>query len=258
MSQPESKPERVLVFGTCLIDLVYPHAGLAAMRLIDRAGVGVRFPLGQTCCGQPAYNSGFRDDARRVGRQQLDALAGNEPVVVPSASWAGMLREHYPRLFAETPDAERAVQLAARVVELCDFLDRVLDVELVDRGPPITVALHQSCSARREMAVAPAALGLLGRLANVNVVEPDHAWECCGFGGTFSVKEPEISAAMAADKTAAVAATGAGLLLSQDCGCLLNLDGTARKAGLGFQVQHIAEFVWERTGGRGLLAGSRA
>ncbi|MGB5735280.1 MAG: (Fe-S)-binding protein, partial [Thiohalocapsa sp.] len=152
-----SKPDRVLVFGTCLIDLVYPQAGLAAMRLIDRAGVQVRFPRGQTCCGQPAYNAGFREDARRVGRQQLDALAGDEPVVVPSASCAGMLREHYPRLFAETADAERAVQLAERVVEFCDFLDRMLDVELVDQGPPITVALHQSCSARREMAVAPAA-----------------------------------------------------------------------------------------------------
>jgi len=247
--KPEPKPERVLVFGTCLIDLVYPQAGLAAMRLIQRAGVAARFPQGQTCCGQPAYNSGFRDDARRVGRQQLDALAGDEPVVVPSASCAGMFREHYPRLFADTPDAGRAQQLAARVVELCDFLDRVLGLELADQGLPITVALHQSCSARREMAVAPAALGLLGRLGNVTVVEPDHAWECCGFGGTFSVKEPEISAAMAADKAAAVAATGADLLLSQDCGCLMNLDGTARKAGLGFQVRHIAEFVWERTGG---------
>ncbi len=249
-----SKPDRVLVFGTCLIDLVFPQAGLAAMRLIDRAGVAVRFPQGQTCCGQPAYNSGFRDDARRVARQQLHALAGDEPVVVPSASCAGMLREHYPRLFADTPDAGRARQLAARVVELCDFLDRVLDLELADQGPPITVALHQSCSARREMVVAPAALGLLGRLANVSVVEPDHAYECCGFGGTFSVKEPEISAAMAADKAAAVAATGAGLLLSQDCGCLLNLDGTARNARLNFQVRHVAEFVWERTGGSGSLA----
>jgi len=217
------------------------------MRLIERAGVTVRFPSGQTCCGQPGYNSGFRDDARRVARQQLDVLAGDEPVVVPSASCAGMLREHYPRLFADGADEARARQLAGRVVELCDFLDRVLDIELADQGAPVSVALHQSCSARREMAVAPAALSLLGRLAQVTVVEPDHAYECCGFGGTFSVKEPEISAAMAADKAAAVAATGVNLLLSQDCGCLMNIDGTARKAGLGFAVRHIAEFVWERT-----------
>jgi len=242
-----SKPDRVVFFGTCLVDLIYPQAGLAAMRLIERAGVTVRFPAGQTCCGQPAYNAGFRDDARRVARQQLDVLAGDEPVVVPSASCAGMLREHYPRLFADSADDDRARQLAGRVVELCDFLDRVLDIELADLGPPVRVALHHSCSARREMAVAPAASALLGRLANVTVTEPDHGYECCGFGGTFSVKEPEISAAMAADKAAAVAATGADLLLSQDCGCLMNIDGTARKAGLGFAVQHIAEFVWART-----------
>jgi len=242
-----SKPGRVVFFGTCLVDLIYPQAGLAAMRLIERAGVTVRFPAGQTCCGQPAYNSGFRDDARRVARQQLDVLAGDEPVVVPSASCAGMLREHYPRLFADSTDEARARQLAGRVLELCDFLALVLDIELADQGPPVKVALHQSCSARRELAVAPAASALLGRLANVTVAEPDHATECCGFGGTFSVKEPEISAAMAADKAASIAATDAHLLLSQDCGCLMNIDGTARKAGLGFGVQHIAEFLWQRT-----------
>jgi L-lactate dehydrogenase complex protein LldE len=240
-------PASVLFFGTCLIDLVYPDAGLAAMRLIERAGVRVRFPQDQTCCGQPAYNSGYHDEARRVASVQLDALRGDEPVVVPSASCAGMLREHYPRLFADTPDSERAVQLARRVVELCDFLHRVLAVHLEDRGPPLTVAVHHSCSARREMAVAPAAAALLAQLKNVTVVEPDHAYECCGFGGTFAIKQPEISAAMAADKAIAVAATGAPLLLSQDCGCLMNLEGTARKASLGFRVRHIAQFLWDRT-----------
>lgn len=241
------KPDRVVFFGTCLVDMLYPRAGLAAMRLIERAGVRVRFPSGQTCCAQPAYNAGYRDQARRVARSQLDALAGDEPVVVPSASCAGMLREHYPRLFEGTPDADRARQLAGRVVELCDFLHSSADIALTDLGAPLTVALHQSCSARREMAVAPAAAALLGCLANVTVIEPERAYECCGFGGTFAVKEPEISAAMAADKAAAVAATGAPLLISQDCGCLMNLDGTARKAGLGFEVRHIAEFLWERT-----------
>jgi L-lactate dehydrogenase complex protein LldE len=242
-----SRPSRVLLFGTCLIDLLYPKVGLAAMRLIRREGVRVLFPQDQTCCGQPAYNSGFRSHARLVARQQLDALDGDDPVVVPSASCAGMLREHYPRLFQGTPEQARAEHLATRVVELCDFLNRVLAVRLEDRGPPVTVALHHSCSARREMAVAPAASALLGQLGEVRVVEPDHAQECCGFGGTFSVKEPEISAAMAADKAKAIAATGAELLVSQDCGCLMNLDGTAGKAGLRFEVRHIAEFLWQRT-----------
>jgi L-lactate dehydrogenase complex protein LldE len=118
MSQAKpSTPDRVVVFGTCLIDVMFPHAGLAAMRMLRAAGLEVRYPLAQTCCGQPAYNSGFRDDARRVARLQLDALAGDEPVVVPSASCAGMLREHYPRLFNGTADAARARQLAGRVFE---------------------------------------------------------------------------------------------------------------------------------------------
>jgi L-lactate dehydrogenase complex protein LldE len=158
-----------------------------------------------------------------------------------------MMRVHYPRLFADTPDAQRAEQVASRVIELCDFLHRVLSIELTDRGPPIRVALHHSCSARREMRTTDAATALLRRLDQVTLVEPDHAEECCGFGGTFALKEPEISAAMAGDKAAAIAATDAPLLLSQDQGCLLNIGGTAKRAGHRFHVKHIAEFLWERT-----------
>ncbi|NEX21982.1 (Fe-S)-binding protein [Thiorhodococcus mannitoliphagus] len=243
-----SKPERVLFFGTCLVDLNNPEAGLAAMRLIQKAGVQVRFPQGQTCCGQPAYNAGYRDEARRVARLQIEALQGSEPVVVPSASCAGMMRNHYPRLFEGTPDAPRAKDLANRVVELCDFLDRVLAIELADHGPPLRVAVHHSCSARREMGVADSAAALLRRLENITVVEPDHAEECCGFGGTFALKEPEISAAMATDKASAIAATAAPILVSQDCGCLMNIGGTAEKAGFELKTMHIAELLWERTG----------
>ncbi|WP_167757079.1 (Fe-S)-binding protein [Thiorhodococcus minor] len=241
-----SKPEHVLFFGTCLVDLGSPEAGLAAIRLIQQAGVQVRFPQGQTCCGQPAYHSGYRDEARRVARQQIAALQGSEPVVVPSASCAGMMRNHYPRLFEGTADAERANAMADRVVELCDFLARVLRIELADKGQPLRVALHHSCSARRELDVAGAAAALLGRLANVKVVEPDHAEECCGFGGTFAIKEPEISAAMAADKASSLAATEADVLVSQDCGCLMNIGGTAEKAGVALKTMHIAELLWKR------------
>jgi L-lactate dehydrogenase complex protein LldE len=243
------KPQAVCFFATCLVDLLYPQVGLSGMRLLREQGIRVVFPQTQTCCGQPAWNSGYRDEARAVARSQLDALAGELPVVVPSASCAGMLREHYPVLFAGTPEAERAAALAARVHELTDFLLRVLDLRPADLGPPVTVALHNSCSARREMGVAGAAVDLLQRLANVSLCEPDHADECCGFGGTFAVKEPEISAAMAADKTAAVRATGAELLVSQDCGCLMNLAGTLERQGGGPAVKHIAELLWERTHG---------
>lgn len=244
-----SKPAAVYFFGTCLVDLLYPQVGLSAMRLLSREGVRVIFPQGQTCCGQPAYNSGYRDEARRVARLQLDSFPGDLPVVVPSASCAGMLKVQYPELFVGTPDAGRAQSLAARVVELTDFLVRVLDLRLTDLGPPIKVAVHNSCSARREMGVAGASLELLGRLVNVEAVEPEHARECCGFGGTFAVKQPEISAAIAADKTRAIAATGASVLVGQDCGCLMNLSGTLARQGAGPAVKHIAELLWERTAG---------
>lgn len=246
-----SKPTAVYVFGTCLVDLIYPQAGLSAMRLIAREGVRVVFPQDQTCCGQPAYNSGFREEARRVAQAQLDAFPQDLPVVVPSAACAGMLKAQYPALFAQTPDAGRAQALAARVVELSDFLVRVLDLRPQDLGPPLKVVVHNSCSARRELRVAPVTLELLGRLANLEVVEPDHAYECCGFGGTFAVRQPEISAAMAGDKARAIAATGAQILVGQDCGCLMNLAGTLARQGNRMAVKHLAELLWERTAGEG-------
>jgi L-lactate dehydrogenase complex protein LldE len=244
------RPTAVYFFGTCLIDLLFPRAGLSAMRLLKREGIRVIYPPDQTCCGQPAWNSGYRAEARDVARVQLDAFPGELPVVVPSASCAGMMRVHYPEVFAGTPDEARARSLAGRVVELTDFLVRVLDLRPEDLGPPVKVALHNSCSARREMGVADAALDLLGRLEGVEAVEPDHAYECCGFGGTFAVKQPEISAAMAADKAGALKATGARVLVSQDCGCLMNLGGTLARQEKTLEVKHIAEFLWERTGGK--------
>ena len=247
------RPDACLFYGTCLLDLARPEAGLAAMHLLRRAGVRVHYPQSQTCCGQSAYNSGWRRDARRVARAQLDALAGpgrdGLPIVVPSASCAGMMKTRYPSLFAGTPDQARAEDVASRVVELCDFLYRVLAIELADQGPAVRVAVHHSCSAQRGLGAGPVsgALGLLGQLDAVTVAEHDHAQECCGFGGTFAVKQPTLSAAIASDKAAAVAATGAELLLSQDMGCLLNIDGTARRAGYRFACQHIAEFLWQRS-----------
>jgi L-lactate dehydrogenase complex protein LldE len=244
-----SKPGAVYFFGTCLIDLLFPRAGLSAMRLLGREGIRVIYPQDQTCCAQPAYNSGFRDEALAVAAAQLDVFPAEIPIVVPSASCAGMLRVHYPRLFTGSRNEGRAKALAERVYELTEFLVQVLDFRPADLGPPLDVVLHNSCSARRELGVADSALDLLSRLANVRTIEPGYSQECCGFGGTFAVKEPEISAAMTADKTAAIAATGAPLLVGQDCGCLMNLQGTFRRRGTGPEVKHIAELLWERTNG---------
>ena len=243
------RPARVYFFGTCLVDLFYPGAGMAGIRLLEREGVEVIYPQEQTCCGQPAWNSGYRDQARRVARVQLDCLSEPLPVVVPSGSCAGMMRHHYPELFQGDRDQPRARELAGRVYELTEFLVRVLRVRLQDLGPPLRVALHTSCSARREMGVAEDHLALLRQLENVELVEPERREECCGFGGTFAVKHPEISAVMVGDKADAIRDTGAARLVSGDCGCLMNIDGHLRYREVDLPADHIAGFLWERTRG---------
>lgn len=245
------RPEAVYFFGTCLLDALYPEAGLAAMRLIEEAGVRVIFPPGQSCCGQPAYNSGYRAAARETARRQLTAFPKPLPIVVPSGSCAGMMARHYPALFEGDRDAGRAREFASRVVEWSEFMARVLDVALEDRGGPITVTWHSSCHALREMGVIRYAKELLGRLKNVRLVPLRREEECCGFGGTFSVKQPAISGAMVNDKLDDILATGAERVIAGDGGCLMNIQGAAALRGLPIQGQHLAEFIWERIHGDG-------
>ena len=247
-----SPPEAVLFFGTCLIDLLYPQAGLAGIALIRRAGVRVIYPPGQSCCGQPAWNAGYRDEARRVAAQQIAALAGGLPVVVPSGSCAGMLRRHYPALFAGDPLERDAKALAARTFELTEFLVDVLHLRVDDLGPPLRVAVHTSCSARRELGAVDRIERLLDGLGGVEKVEQDRKAECCGFGGTFAVKQPAISGAMVADKCDALAAAGAQVVVSQDCGCLMNIAGAFARRPDAPRCLHVAEFLWERSGGGAL------
>lgn len=241
------KPDSVYFFGTCLIDLFYPKAGLAGMALLRREGLRVVYPRDQTCCGQPAWNSGYRDEARKVARAQLDLFPQDWPIVVPSGSCAGMMKQHYPQLFAGTPDEKKALKVAARVHELTGFLVDVLGVTLTDLGEPAKVVVHTSCSARREMGVAHAAEALIGQLDRVQPVEQARKNECCGFGGTFAVKQPDISADMVKDKTDCLRAVEPDRVVSQDCGCLMNIGGAFDYQGGGPKTQHIAEFLWERT-----------
>lgn len=249
-------PDSIYFFATCLVDLFYPQAGLAGMALLKREGLSVIFPHDQTCCGQPAYNAGYREEARRVAAKQLDLFPDNYPIVVPSGSCAGMMKHHYPQLFAGSDRHQQALDVAARVWELTGFLTDVLKIELRDLGQPLRVALHTSCSTRREMGMAHAGEALLAQLDRVEMVEQDHKTECCGFGGTFAVKQPEISAAMVVDKTRALREAGAELVVSQDCGCLMNIDGALEYQAQGVHqgeapaTQHIAEFLWERTRGK--------
>ena len=258
MNQPEKLPQRprdVYFFATCVVDQFFPDAGMDAIALLEREGIRVHFPEDQTCCGQPAYTSGFREEARKVAAHQLTLFPEDWPVVVPSGSCAGMMKHHYPTLFADDP-ARKAIaeKLAARVYELTQFLVDVLAFKADDLGSPCKVVLHTSCSARREMGVHLTGRKLLGELANVTVAQQDHEAECCGFGGTFSIKQPEISGAMVEDKLKALKASGAERVVSADCGCLMNILGHAawkdRQAGLtqpSLPGEHIASFLLRRT-----------
>ena len=244
---PAARPHTVYFFGTCLIDLFDPRAGISAMDLLEREGIRVVFPEAQSCCGQPAYTSGYPAEALAVAERQVQLFTEDWPIVVPSGSCAGMMKHHWPRLFgADHPLAPQVAAVAGRVHEFTEFLVEVLNVRLEDKGQPARVVLHTSCSARREMGVHLTSKALLGQLARVEVVQQEREAECCGFGGTFSVRHPGLSAAMAGDKAQALLASGAEQLVSADCGCLANINGTLAKSGSSLQGQHIATFLKSR------------
>jgi len=245
-----TRPDTVYFFGTCLVDLFYPQAGMAGIELLQREGIRVVFPQGQSCCGQPAYNSGYREEALKVARAQLRLFTADWPVVVPSGSCAGMMRTHWPELFHGEPEEERARAVAGRTFELTQFLVNVLNVRLEDKGEPVRVTWHASCHAQREMGVVDEPKALLRQLANVELVELAREKECCGFGGTFAVRHPEISAAMVEDKVADIEGTGAKAVVSGDCGCLMNINGALEAGKKPVRGKHIAEFLLERTHGR--------
>lgn len=248
-TSPDAPCTDVYFFCTCLVDLFVPEAGLDAVTLLQNAGVRVHFPEAQTCCGQPAYTSGQPDEARAVARQQLGLFPEPWPIVIPSGSCAGMIRHHYPKLFEGTPDASRALAVSGRTWELSDFLVNVLKVRLTDIGAPTRVALHTSCSARRETGALASTRALLGQLEQVELKIQDHESECCGFGGMFSVRHPEISGGIVRDKVAAINSCGADALVTGDCGCMLNITGHASKVGCPIQGQHLASFLLERITG---------
>ena len=241
------RPEAVYYYGTCLVDLFFPEAGLSGIRLLRREGLRVIFPQAQTCCAQPAFNCGYHDEARAVARAQIRLFEKPYPVVVPSGSCAGMMKRHYPALFEGDPFHAEAEAFASRVYELTEFLANVLEVKLTDRGAPARVTWHSSCHALREMGIVDESKSLLRQLANVELAPLSRERECCGFGGTFAIREPEISGAMVDDKAGDVVSTGANVLLSADAGCLLNIGGRLKARGEPVSARHVAEFLWERT-----------
>lgn len=233
---------RAALFVTCLVDLFRPSVGFAAVRLLERLGAEVVVPPGQTCCGQPAYNNGDFDTARAIARQVVAAFDGYAHVVVPSGSCAGMLVKHYPELFRDDPETlAKAQDLASRTRELSAFLAE-FGGEAIDAKFSGRVAMHDSCSARRELGIHAAPRALIDRLG-AERAELKDADVCCGFGGTFCVKYPDVSARMVSDKAQAVKDSGAEVLVSGDLGCLMNIAGRLARMESGVRVYHLAELL---------------
>lgn len=245
-----AKPNSVYLYGTCLVDMFDPEAGLDAISLLEQQGLKVIFIEKQTCCGQPAYSSGYTKEAKCVAQHQMDLFIEPWPVVVLSGSCGGMMHHHYSRMFQGDGTQAQVEQFCDRVFELTEFLVNVCRIKLEDKGDMTSVVMHTSCAARREMNVHVTATQLLNQLDNVELKEQDYESECCGFGGTFAVRHPNISQAMVEDKTRHLAKTNAAVLVSADWGCLLNINGAFEYQGQSMQGRHLASFLLERTGGK--------
>ncbi len=232
------------LFVTCLVDQFFPGAGRAAVEVLEHLGLAVTFPAAQTCCGQPAFNDGFRDEARRVARHFVDTFAGHEWVVAPSASCVAMVRELYGALLAADPvygPAARA--LGQRTYELSEFLVNVLGVTDIGARYRARVTFHPSCHLLRGLHAAGCARALLQAVDGLELVPLPDEEQCCGFGGVFSVKFPHLSTAMMRDKLAAVQRTGADLLVSTDVSCLMHLAGGLARDGSPVRTVHAAELL---------------
>ena len=240
-----AKPKKVYLYGTCLVDSFSPQTGLDAIALLEREGIEVVFPPQQTCCGQPAYNSGYAEEATAVARAQMALFPEPWPIVILSGSCGGMMRKHYPTLF---PGDRNVQAFAERLFEFSEFMQHVVKPRWQDCGEPTQVTLHTSCAGRRELGIHQSSLALLSGLEKVALVPHDYQEECCGFGGTFSVKHADISSAMATDKVKHLTNSGAARFVSTDWGCMLNLNTTLEFQKNPQRGQHLISFIAERTG----------
>lgn len=238
-------PRAVQLLVTCLVDHLYPDVGFAAAALLERAGLEVLVPDGQTCCGQPAFNAGYHDDARMMARHTVDVLARRDaPVVVPSGSCADMLVHHAPALLADDPDyGPRAAALSQRTYELTQFLVDVLGQTSCGACARESVTYHPSCHGLRGLGVRDQPIVLLDAVEHIDRRPLADAESCCGFGGLFSVKMSAISGAMLERKLDAIEATGARAVVASDVSCLMHMAGGLRRRGSTIGVRHIAELL---------------
>lgn len=237
---------KVSLFITCLADVMYPGVGESVVRLLHRYGCEVDFPAGQTCCGQPAFNSGYQDEAREVARSMIRAFEHSEYVVSPSGSCAGMIHHYYPELFKDEPEWKiKAQDLVDKTYEFSQFLVNVLGVTDMGAVFPHKVTYHPSCHGTRLLGIKDEPMKLLSHVKGLEFVDLPKKEDCCGFGGTFAVKMPDMSGAMVAEKAAHVAETDAEVLVGMDMGCLLNIEGRLLKDGKKIRVLHLAQLLEE-------------
>ncbi len=234
----------VALFVTCLVDLLRPNVAHATVKLLESTRCSVSVPRRQTCCGQPAYNSGDRPLARKIARKVIQAFDGYDYVVVPSGSCAAMIKLHYPNLFADQPEMlDRARDLAERTHEAVSFLVEILGVKQVAARYPHACAYHDGCSGLRELGIQAQPRALLNSISGLEIKELERGEQCCGFGGTFCIKYPDISNHMVEDKVKDILASGADTLLAGDLGCLVNIAGKLSRTGAKLRVLHVTEVL---------------
>lgn len=250
MSENAARTPSVGLFATCLVDLTRPSVGFATAKLLEGAGCRVTVPSAQSCCGQPAYNSGDNADARTIAEKVIKVFESFDCVVVPSGSCAGMIRHHFPGLFESDGEwAARARALADKTFELTSFLVDVLKIVSLNADYDGVVTYHDGCSGLREMEVRDQPRKLLSQVTGMALKESAERETCCGFGGLFCVKYPEISGSMVDAKVDDILATGADTLLAGDLGCLMNIAGRLQRRGSEIRVRHIAEVLANMTVG---------
>lgn len=235
---------RVGLFATCLVDLMRPAVGFASVKLLEDAGCVVEVPMAQTCCGQPAFNSGDTEDSQDIARQVITTFETFDYVIVPSGSCGGMIKCHYPELFEDDPDwASRAKAMADKTYELISFLSDILNVSPNMAQFDGTVTYHDSCSGLRELEIKDQPRKLLNNVSGLTLVEGKEAETCCGFGGLFCVKYPDISEKMVDAKVDDIVASGADTVVAGDLGCLMNISGRMQRRGIDIKARHTAEIL---------------
>ncbi|MFZ0240190.1 MAG: (Fe-S)-binding protein [Desulfobacterales bacterium] len=246
-------PKKVTLFVQCLVDSLYPEVGEAMLKIFRRLNLAVDCPTEQTCCGQPAFNSGYRRDARIAAERFIRIFEEAEAIVCPSGSCVHMVRRHYPDLFRDSPDwRRRAAAVGEKTFELTQFLVDVLKVEDLGARFNGLITLHDSCQALRGLAISAQPRRLIAKIAGAEFVEMPDSDRCCGFGGSFAVKYPEISTAMVDDKVRDIIATKADVVTGVDVSCLMNIQGRLSRLASPVRVLHIAQLLAEAEWGEGV------